>query len=173
MTTNQEVLLNEATAESPSNFASVDSPPEKYDGKQIILNSDRIIFNSKLNEIIGSSKKGISFMTEGQFTIDNDKTLILNTQDKVNISALSDIIAKTDTKFEVDSPAINLGAGAGEAIPLGDTLIDLIGQICDGVKSLQFVNSGGPASLVPGTDAGIASAKAQLVTALSKQNKTL
>ena len=68
---------------------------------------------------------------------------------------------------------VHLGAGAGEAIPLGDTLIDLIGQICDGVKSLQFVNSGGPASLVPGTDAGIASAKAQLVTALSKQNKTL
>ena len=173
LTTNQEVLLTEATSESPSNFASVDSPPEKYDGKQIILNSDRIIFNSKLNEIIGSSKKGISFMTEGQFTIDNDKTLVLNTQDKVNINALSDIVAKTDTKFEVDSPAINLGAGAGEAIPLGDTLIDLIGQICDGVKSLQFVNSGGPASLVPGTDAGIASAKAQLVTALSKQNKTL
>lgn len=173
MTTKQEVLLTEATVESPSNFASVETPPEKYDGKQIILNSDRIIFNSKLNEIIGSSKKGINFMTEGQFTIDNDKKLILNTQDKVNINALSDIVAKTDTKFEVDSPKINLGAGAGEAIPLGDTLIDLIGQICDGIKSLQFVNSGGPASLVPGTDAGIATAKAQLVTALSKQNKTL
>ena len=173
LTTNQEVLLSEATAESPSNFASVDSPPEKYDGKQIILNSDRIIFNSKLNEIIGSSKKGISLMTEGQFTVDNDKTLILNTQDKVNINALSDIVAKTDTKFEVDSPAINLGAGASEAIPLGDTLIDLIGQICDGVKSLQFVNGAGPGGIVPGTDAQIASAKAQLTTALSKQNKTL
>lgn len=173
ITTNQEVDLVEATAESPSNFASVEEVPEKYDGKQIILNSDRIIFNSKLNEIIGISKKGISFMTEGLFTIDNDKTLILNTQDKVNINALSDIVAKTDTKFEVDSPKINLGAGAGEAIPLGDTLIDLIGQICDGVKSLQFVNAMGPASLVPGTDAQIATAKAQLVTALSKQNKTL
>lgn len=173
ITTEQEVALTEATAESPSNFASVEEVPEKYDGKQIILNSDRIVFNSKLNEILGISKKGISFMTEGLFTVDNDKTLILNTQDKVNINALSDIVAKTDTKFEVDAPKINLGAGAGEAIPLGDTLIDLIGQICDGVKSLQFVNAMGPASLVPGTDAQIATAKAQLVTALSKQNKTL
>ena len=55
MTTNQVVPFKKS-----SEKAHGKTVPQKYDGKQIIINSDRIVFNSKLNSIHAFSKNEIS-----------------------------------------------------------------------------------------------------------------
>lgn len=44
--------------------------PSKYKGKQIILNSDRILFNSKEDSILLFAQKSIGFSTEGSLNFD-------------------------------------------------------------------------------------------------------
>ena len=62
--------------------------PEQYIGKQLILNSDRIILNSKEDNMLFSNK-GFSFSTNGEFHF--------NTEDK------------PDNKFVVNAPKIYFG----------------------------------------------------------------
>ena len=44
--------------------------PSKYKGKQIILNSDRFLFNSKEDSILLFAQKSIGFSTEGSLNFD-------------------------------------------------------------------------------------------------------
>ena len=169
ITTNQKLDLKEATRDGDSHFTSYPTI-EKYDGKQIVLNSDRIMFNSKENEIIGFAKKGISFMTDGLFAIDNTKKLILNTEDKINLKAKSDIISKTETKFEVDSPKINLGAGAVEPVVLGNQLKKCLELICDAIQNGTYTGGGGVHSYT--TIPLVSAVKSQIANILSGVSKT-
>ena len=50
----------------------------KNGGKQIVLNSDRITFNTKQGKILGFSHDGIGFSTQKSFTVDADETLDMN-----------------------------------------------------------------------------------------------
>mgnify|MGYP001193518355 CR=1 FL=1 len=170
ITTDQKIDLKPATEEEKlSHFISYTPIPEKYDGKQIVLNSDRIIFNSKENDIFGFAKKGISFMTDGIFAIDNTKTLILNTEDKINLKAKSDIISKTDTKFEVDSPKINLGADAVEPVALGNQLKTCLELICDAIETGTYSGGGG---VHVWSGAGTIPVRQQIANILSSVSKT-
>jgi hypothetical protein len=54
-----------------------DDQPRKG-GKQIVLNSDRITFNTKQGKILGFSHDGIGFSTQKSFTVDADETLDMN-----------------------------------------------------------------------------------------------
>lgn len=62
--------------------------PDQYIGKQLILNSDRIVINSKEDNLLFSNT-GFSFSTNGEFHF--------NTEDKKG------------NKFVVNSPKIHLG----------------------------------------------------------------
>ena len=49
-----------------------------YDDNQIIINSDRLIFNAKQDSILFSSNKVIGFNTNGSFHFDSEKNFIVN-----------------------------------------------------------------------------------------------
>ena len=57
--------------------------PNAYTGKQIILNSDRILFNAKDDSVLLFAQKSIGFSTEGSFNFDtgtgNGSHMIINT----------------------------------------------------------------------------------------------
>jgi hypothetical protein len=73
-----------SNAEDHTNMSKVHEDKGAQDGgKQIILNSDRIIFNSKLNEIFGYSALGIGWSTKKSFTVDADRKVNLNSPDVV------------------------------------------------------------------------------------------
>jgi len=122
--------------------------PSSFDDKQIIINSDRIIFNAKLNELIGYSNSNINFSAEGTFTINSNQETIIN------------------------SKAIYLGLDASEKIVLGDTLKDLLGQILDAIGKITVLTGTGPSS-PPSNAAQFIAIKTKLSTILSKQNYTL
>lgn len=47
-------------------------------GKQIIMNSDRIVLNAKVNEIFLSSKTGISLSSKGNIVLESSKAITLS-----------------------------------------------------------------------------------------------
>ena len=68
--------------------------PNIYQGKQIIIDSDRLIFNAKSDSILLFSDKAIGFSTNGSFNFD--------TSDEEN------------SKFIVNSPNIYFGLKEGD-----------------------------------------------------------
>ena len=68
--------------------------PHIYQGKQVIIDSDRLIFNAKADSILLFSDKAIGFSTNGSFNFDTSD--------------------KKDSKFVVNSPNIYLGLKEGD-----------------------------------------------------------
>jgi len=68
MTTDETVSLTPATLED-ANIYPTSVAPEVFDGKQIILNSGRLIFNSKEDGILGFSNGPIDFSTLNTFGV--------------------------------------------------------------------------------------------------------
>ena len=100
--------------------------PNNYIGKQVIINSDRLIFNAKDDAILLFSDKAIGFSTNGNFHFDT--------------------LNNGTNKFIINAPNIYLGLRyddtyANEPILLGNRteawlndLIDIISYILDDVK---------------------------------------
>ena len=65
MTTKQVVPF-----EKSSTKAHGKTVPKKYDGKQVIINSDRIVFNTKLNSIHAFSKNEISMAVDRRMNLE-------------------------------------------------------------------------------------------------------
>ena len=68
MTTNETVSLTPATLED-NNIYPTEVAPAEFSGKQIILNSGRLIFNSKEDGILGFSNGPIDFSTLNSFAV--------------------------------------------------------------------------------------------------------
>ena len=63
--------------------------PNTFQGNQVIINSDRLVFNAKKDSILLYSDKAIGFSTKGNFHFDTDNS--------------------EDTKFIINAPNIYLG----------------------------------------------------------------
>tara|TARA_R110002050_G_scaffold104186_1_gene213556 strand:- start:8 stop:484 length:477 start_codon:yes stop_codon:yes gene_type:complete len=92
--------------------------PKTYQGNQVIINSDRLVFNAKNDAILLYSDKAIGFSTKGNFHFDTDNN--------------------KDTKFIVNAPNIYLGIGnlntgelPTEPAVLGNELEILLTEILD------------------------------------------
>ena len=95
--------------------------PGIYQGKQVIINSDRLLFNAKNDSILLFSDKAIGFSTNGSFHFDT-----------TNLD---------ENKFVVNSPNIYLGLNNDGNFPtepavLGDKMEILIEDILDMVDGL-------------------------------------
>ena len=98
--------------------------PKTYQGNQVIINSDRLIFNAKEDAILLYSNQHIGFSTKGNFHFDTDNS--------------------EDTKFIVNAPNIYLGLNnlttgelPTEPAVLGHELKALLEQI---LNLLDFIN---------------------------------
>jgi hypothetical protein len=56
----------------------ISAAAKNLSGKQIILNSDRIVLNAKSNEIFLSSKNGISVTSKGDIVLESSNEITLN-----------------------------------------------------------------------------------------------
>jgi hypothetical protein len=91
--------------------------PNTYQGNQVIINSDRLIFNAKEDSILLFSDKAIGFSTNGSFHFDTSPD-------------------ENESKFVVNSPNIYLGLEFDNTYPtepavLGDQLEDLLNEMLD------------------------------------------
>ena len=150
----------------------------KYEGKQIFLNTDRIVFNAKEHgeygggQVICYSKSWQYFNTDNRFMVDSGKGTTLETQGDTEIVSKQLISLKTDELTVIDSPKIFLGKSAKEPVVLGDTLLGLLKQLCSAYQSHIHPTPAGPSG--PPVNAGVvAGISARWKTFLSPQNKTL
>ena len=116
--------------------------PNLYNGKQVIINSDRILFNAKNDSIFLFSHESIGFSTNGSINFDTSEV-----KDGENAN-----------KFVVNSPNIYLGLTYEGNLPtepavLGNELeefmkdfLDLIDDILDDVENKISYVSGPPGS---------------------------
>ena len=75
MTTDQVVPFERSSQRAHGNTV-----PNQYDGKQIIINSDRIVFNSKVNSIHAFSKSEISMGADVRMNLESP---IVNLADRM------------------------------------------------------------------------------------------
>ena len=172
MTTLENVPLVPATIDSDIHYKRfVDNVPEKFDGKQIILNSDRLIFNTKKSQFMCFSKLSQYFCSEEKFIVDS----LMG----VNVNSPAPIVVSTEDKTIINSPEIYLGVtdeenpSQDEPLVLGETLKGLLEELIDLMLKTQFINGAGPASMNPGNIAQYTAIKSKLMTMLSGQNYTI
>lgn len=119
-----------------------------FAGPQIIITSDRILFDAKRESILMSSNTHIG----------------LSAKENVGIDA--------EGYFTVHSPEINLGLNATEPIILGDKLGDWLEGLINSIQLLTYTNAGGPTG--PAINNAILNPFKQAIPTLkSPQNKTL
>ena len=109
------------TAASSNYFSypsdSTPTVPNQYTGKQVILNSGRLVFNASSDHLLLSSAKSIG----------------LSTPATVNIDA---------NTFTVQTDKIYLGSkNATEPLLLGDSTVDLLRQLIEGIQGLAQIIS--------------------------------
>ena len=114
MTTDQSVKLDIEGSNAVNHVfmtskQSDDQP--KNGGKQIVLNSDRITFNTKQGKILGFSHDVIGFSTQKSFTVDADETLDMNVGG--GSGGPGSTLAMTGTTLLMTSPT-NAGLSIGE-----------------------------------------------------------
>ena len=127
------------------------SPPEVYQGKQVIINSDRLLFNAKTDSILLFSKQAISLSTDGSIHFDTSEG--------------------DDNNFIVNAPNIYLGLDYKDELPTepavkGDSLdiflndmLDLINNLWDAtLYEISYTESGtftGPNPMNKGVESRI------------------
>lgn len=152
MTTDETVSLTPATLEDP-NIYPTSVAPEVFDGKQIILNSGRLIFNSKEDGILGFSNGPIDFSTLNTFGVAAKQSLNLYSPTVVigrngeqgktkNITLTGqDIYLQNETGYTaIMSKGIELGVSdKQEPAVLGDTLEDILSDLMQSISDLSSV----------------------------------
>jgi len=133
---------------SSPNKTSLNNPPTSLDGKQITLNSDRIILNSKANEIIASANKDILLTANKEVGINSNRTV-------------------------VNSNNIYLGSNkASEPVVLGNELLKLLYKVLVQLAYLTVTTPAGVSS-PPNNATEFTNIIKELTKILSKQNFTL
>jgi hypothetical protein len=108
MTSGQEVKFTPASTFTPSiTDKSVNLfSKNNFAGNQVVVSSDRLIFNAKKQELIAFSKEGIGLSSEKAISIDGKQVV------------------------EMESAKISLGINAVSPVLLGDRTMDWLNELC-------------------------------------------
>jgi hypothetical protein len=90
-------------------------PEFPYLGEQIIINSGRVILNSKDDSVFLFGKKAIGFSSSGPINFDSDEKIIIN------------------------SPEIYLGLDAKEPLIKGQQLVNLLNRLLNSLDSFSLI----------------------------------
>jgi hypothetical protein len=161
LTSTQKLPIEVTSKNDYLSYQTPPTAPNQYHGKQAIINSGRIVFNTTEDHILLSSKKSIN----------------LNTVESVNIDAATQTVIQT--------PELYLGGiKTAQPVVLGDDLVGLLTDVLTDLdtltKSLQNqigVPAGsplGPTNLIAQTiNAKIGGYKTRLQNSLSQTTKTV
>lgn len=118
ITTDETIPFVASTAKSQStkkaHLRSVNAPTNKYTGTQIVVNSDRLLLNSKKNEISLFSNTQINLNSLEGLTFDTEKSIYLTANNTVAISG---------EKIFIGSE------GATEPMVLGNKLAEFLDEL--------------------------------------------
>jgi len=115
LTSTQKLKDFKVASELYDSYINPPIPPSQFVNPQIVLNSDRIVINAKMDSILLSSQKSIGFSTNGTINMDTKS-------------------------FYINSNDIKLGSkNATEPVLKGDTTIEMLKQLTKAVKDLATI----------------------------------
>lgn len=137
LTSTQRIPLKLAGPTTVTNI-NIGTFTRNLSGKQIIMNSDRIILNAKEKELALSSKNGISITSKG------------------------DIVLESSNEITLNAPTINLGYPVNYSAVNGETLQNILTQVVTAINGLTggslsaaqsqlLISAGLPGSLLSST----------------------
>ena len=139
--------------------------PSELIGDQILINSGRIILSAKDSEMIFYSKGNYGFISDSTLSIDNKGGMIVNTDDDVLY-----ITNGSNYTIETETGEIHLGnGGSEEPLVLGDTLVELLNELCTELQAMTHPTPAGPSG-PPVNAPKFASIAGKLKTILSTKN---
>ena len=86
LTSNQQIPIGAASTDYSSYtaaFGEIPSSPSLYNGSQVIVNSGRLLFNSKNDHILLSSARTISFGAQKGFNFDTPANFVVKVGTKI------------------------------------------------------------------------------------------
>jgi hypothetical protein len=134
LTSTQQIPLELSTENLDSYDGLLETPtiPELYSGKQILLNSGRLVFNAKNDHIILSADKSVHLVSNNSLNFD--------TTDKISMTTNMSF-----GKITLTSPKIHLGLNEGtegyvgselQSLVLGENLIQTLSSIIDALDGV-------------------------------------
>jgi hypothetical protein len=141
--------------------------PSEFSGDTTVISSDRIIFSSKVNELIFFSKGNYGFISDGAMSIDNRLGITANVGDSINIFTNGFNIA-----FNTNEGSILLGTDAQHPLVLGDVLVNVLTTLVDAITKMQFLTPSGPTAIGPVNVTQFRAIQRSLSDILSLYNKT-
>jgi hypothetical protein len=176
MVSDQIVPLRMATKDSKIHALSTSTFPKSLTGNQIIINSDRIVLNSKKDKIIGSSMNGIHFMTLQDYTVDVDGNHITWTNKNRRDRVAQDWKLSVGNNLSLVGKKVFIGTtdSMDEPLVLGETLKQFLTQLLEIlVQEPLILMTGSPGSPSSQNPARIAKLKQLSSTYLAGQAKIL
>tara|TARA_R110001632_G_scaffold55132_4_gene135019 strand:+ start:1729 stop:2958 length:1230 start_codon:yes stop_codon:yes gene_type:complete len=161
LTSTQQIPIKVSSQNSYLSYSTPPTNPNQYNGKQALLNSGRIVFNTTEDHLLLSSAKSIN----------------LNTVESVNIDAATQTVIQT--------PELYLGGvKTAQPVVLGDDLVGLLTDVLSDLSTLtrSLQNQIGvpmgsplaPTNLIAQTiNAKIGGYKTRLQNSLSQTTKTV
>lgn len=191
MISDQVVPFVAATAKSVSpkkaHRISAEIPVPEYNGAQIFINSDRVILNSKLNEISLFSNREINLSAIKSITLDSESSLLSTvnkdisfkadgnitlTGRRISLISTDDLSYKTSGNYTITGKKIFIGRYADTTHPMvsGATLSLWLQALVTALLTPGSVlTSTGPANLSPSVVSLLTTLKTQLGTTTTPQ----
>jgi len=121
LTSNQSIPLKAASWNYDSYSSDVPTSPDQFTGEQVMINSGRLMFNSKSDHIMLSSNKTIS----------------LNAQKGFNFDTSANCVIKVGTTIKLGSK------DASESLILGDTFLMYLKSVMTSLETLSIALQSG------------------------------
>ena len=146
-----------------NNSDAFEAYPASLDGNQILITSDRLVFSSRVNEMIFWSKSHYGVITDGIFSVDTDLGVNINSKGDIDIQSTDKIF----TIYQGKTGKIRLGDSEMQPAVLGNNLEQILEDILTAIINLAdggLLTPSGPTSLIkPGTLTELKQLKKDLV----------
>jgi hypothetical protein len=118
MVSDQLVALNPATMGNSIHGASVADLPKKLEGNQIVVNTDRLVINTKKGKILGFAYSGIHWTTLQNFSVDAGQDY-LSTIGRNSLIRIKGFMESTaGSRHSIMSPKMYFGSKNDETEPV-------------------------------------------------------
>jgi hypothetical protein len=130
-----------------------ESYPKTLDGNQIIITSDRLVFSSRINEMIFWSKGNYGVITDGVFSVDTFLGANINSKGNIDIQAPENNI----NLYVGKAGKINLGDNDMQPVVKGIALKNILLEIITEMENLKAGGLLTPAGPVSGMNPAMSS----------------
>lgn len=171
ITSGKTVSGFKSVVEKPMISGNVFIPIPKMDGDQIIINSDRLIFSTKANEMLFFSKKRVAISTDHEVSIDAFQKITITSNELLSVNAPKIYLGNHGKEYEpaiLGRTAVNWLNALGKVLIANiDSQIEILNAT---ISHFHIGNLGKPTS--PPQDPAASKWKQQL-TKLQNQKASL